>query len=247
VQETYRSAPIIEAVLDIKARLSPDSLSTLAELQADTGGSYPIVRQPFRVNFKLEKANEFAEPTTEASHIRNGYAFVSEDRLQIFQARPDGFSHNRLAPYVDWQTFKEEAKLLWTKYREKARPVAIELLGLNYINKITFPAGAEISHYLRTYVQVPEQLPQMLEAQNLFIQMNDPQSDATVAISVNLIPTTEKDKVSALLNIQCFRLVREDLSKLTEESIWNTFDRLRDLKNLAFESSITEKTRGLIR
>ena len=43
---------------------------------------------------------------------QNGYIFASSDERQIFQARLDGFSFSRLAPYDRWETFRDEARRL---------------------------------------------------------------------------------------------------------------------------------------
>ena len=177
-QETYPRAPIVEAVLDVRARLSsPFSEECLNDLRAREQDSYPKFRRPFQVQFKVERTDPALEPTSEVSSLANGGAMVSDDGLQLFQARPDGFSHNRLAPYKDWVSFRSEARRLWNLYREVVQPEFIEFLGLNYINRIGLPGGAEISDYLRAYIQVPPELPQVLEVHNFQVQMVDPESD----------------------------------------------------------------------
>ena len=148
-EETYPHAPIVEAVLDIRARLkSPLSEDRLSELKLCETASYPTFRQPFQVEFQLGRADPTVMPTAGVKSMPNGMALVSRDGLQIFQARPDGFSHNRLAPYIDWMTFRTEARRLWDLYRNTAELESIEMLGLNYINKIGIPGGVEISDYL---------------------------------------------------------------------------------------------------
>jgi len=168
---------------------------------------------------------------------------VSEDGLQLFQARPDGFSHNRLKPYKDWVSFCSEARRLWNLYREIVKPDTIEVLGLNYINRIELHRGAEISDYLRAYIQVPAELPQILEVHNFQVQMVDPESQARMSIVVSFGSIDADGKIPAMLNIQAFRLLNKPSADVTEDEVWATFDRLRDLKNLVFESCITDKVR----
>jgi uncharacterized protein (TIGR04255 family) len=242
-QETYPHAPIVEAVLDIRVRVPFDALSELEKLHEGERETYPEIRHPYRVKFMLQK-EETEPPMTEASHFPNGFVFVSADRLQVFQARPDGFSHNRLAPYIDWPSFRDEARRLWTKYRALARPEVIELLGLNYINRIHIPVGAEISNYLRTYVEVPNELPQMFQAQTFSIQTADPVTQASIVIAANFDPVTDPLNVPVTLNIQAFKQISKAAPDTSEESIWTVFEELRQLKNLAFESSITEKVKA---
>lgn len=243
-QETYPRAPILEAVLDIRVRSSSSfSEDSLNELRSHEKGTYPGFRRPFQVQFKLERTDPALEPTSQVSSLANGGAMVSEDGLQLFQARPDGFSHNRLKPYKDWVSFCSEARRLWNLYREIVKPDTIEVLGLNYINRIELHRGAEISDYLRAYIQVPAELPQILEVHNFQVQMVDPESQARMSIVVSFGSIDADGKIPAMLNIQAFRLLNKPSADVTEDEVWATFDRLRDLKNLVFESCITDKVR----
>jgi uncharacterized protein (TIGR04255 family) len=243
-QETYPHAPILEAVLDIRVRsLSTFSEDHLNELRARERGTYPGFRRPFQVQFKVERTDPALEPTSQVSSLANGGAMVSEDGLQLFQARPDGFSHNRLAPYKDWASFRSEARRLWNLYRESVKPEFIEMVGLNYINRIGLPGGVEISDYLRAYIQVPPELPQILEVHNFQVQMADPESQAKMSIVVSFGSIDASERIPVTLNVQAFKFLNRASADLTEDEVWATFDRLRDLKNLVFESCISEKVR----
>jgi uncharacterized protein (TIGR04255 family) len=244
-QETYPRAPILEAVLDIRVRSSSAlSEDSLGELRARERGTYPGFRRPFQVQFKVERTDPALEPTSQVSSLAYGGAMVSEDGLQLFQARPDGFSHNRLAPYQDWVSFSSEARRLWNLYREVVKPEFIEMLGLNYINRIGLPGGVEISDYLRAYIQVPPELPQILEVHNFQVQMVDPESQARMSIVVSFGSIDAKERIPVTLNVQAFKLfVNRASADVTEDEVWATFDRLRELKNLVFESCISDKVR----
>jgi uncharacterized protein (TIGR04255 family) len=247
-QETYPHAPIIEAVLDIRTRLSsPLSQESLQQLYEAEKHAYPTIRHPFAVKFQLEKTENQKEPVTDTSVTENGRVFVSIDGLQLFQARQDGFSHNRLAPYTSWQSFQSEARRLWEKYRDVMKPAFIEMLGLNFVNKISIPVGIEISDYFNTYIELPKQLPQGFEIHNFLIQVVEPDSSAKAAISMSTGPDDDAEKVAVQLNIQAFIFVNRAIEKIADEEIWETFNRLRALKNLAFESSVTEKAKAEFR
>lgn len=168
---------------------------------------------------------------------------VSGDGLQIFQARPDGFSHNRLAPYKEWASFRYEARRLWNIYRGVVNPDSIEMLGLNYINQIKLPGGVEISDYLRAYIQVPPELPQVLEVHNFQLQMVDSESRARISIVVSFGAVDADEKIPVMLNVQSFKFLNKASAEVPEDEIWETFDQLRNLKNLAFESCISDKVR----
>lgn len=244
-QETYPHAPILEAVLDIRVRsLSSFSEDCLNELRVREQSDYPGFRRPFQVQFKVERTDPAVEPTSQVSSLANGGAMVSEDGLKLFQARPDGFSHNRLAPYKDWVSFRSEARRLWDIYREVVKPEFVEMLGLNYINRIGLPSGVEISDYLRAYIHVPPELPQTLEVHNFQVQMADPDSQARMSVRVSFGAIDANGIISVVLNVQAFEFLNKASVDLPEDEVWATFDRLRDLKNLAFESCISDKVRA---
>jgi uncharacterized protein (TIGR04255 family) len=124
------------------------------------------------------------------------------------------------------------------------KPEFIEMLGLNYINRIGLPGGVEISDYLRAYIQVPPELPQILEVHNFQVQMVDPESQARMSIVVSFGSIDAKERIPVTLNVQAFKLfVNRASADVTEDEVWATFDRLRELKNLVFESCISDKVR----
>jgi uncharacterized protein (TIGR04255 family) len=186
-------------------------------------------------------------PTHQVSSTANGGALVSADGLQIFQARPDGFSHNRLAPYQDWQTFSTEARRLWSIYKGNIRPEFVELVGLNYINRVWIPGGVEISDYLRTYIHVPAELPQMLEVHNLQLQMGVPDSNAKISIVISFGNPESDNRIPVTLNVQAFEFLNRPVAELSEDELWATFDHLRETKNQTFESCISDKVRAEFR
>jgi uncharacterized protein (TIGR04255 family) len=247
-QETYPHAPIIEAVLDIRARLSsPFSEDLLNEIKERERDAYPGFRRPFQVQFKVERTDPLVEPKSEVASLAYGGAMLSKDGLQVFQARPDGFSHNRLKPYVDWASFRTEARRLWSVFREVAKPDFIEFLGLNYINQIRIPGGVEISDYLKAYIQVPPSLPQILEVHNFQVQMADAASGSKISIITSFGSPDAEGKVPVTLNVQSFKFLNKPSAEMGEDEVWSTFDNLRDLKNLAFESCISDKVRESFR
>lgn len=43
----------------------------------------------------------------------DGFLLSSSDKLRIVQARLDGFTFSRLAPYETWERLRDEAKSAW--------------------------------------------------------------------------------------------------------------------------------------
>jgi len=247
--ETYRNAPITEAALDVRVRLPKDiSLDVLETIRDET---YPALhRRPVKVEFRvgMSESDPLAAPKGEILNTPLGFAYATEDRKQVFQIRTDGFTHNRLEPYVDWDSFSQEAKRLWARYVAVARPETIEILGLNYLNRILVPLGAPFEDYFRTYIQVAPDLPQTVNSYNLTFQLSWPGDEGILAfVGQSLAPPVKEGFAAMVLNIQAFTQLNKSASEVQEDDIWKTFNILRDVKNSVFESCITDLVRKEIR
>src|SRR5438105_10501945 len=158
----YLRAPILEAVLDIRVALQDDvSLETLARVGAEVGNSYPTRKDRLQFESELTMSAEVASASTRRS--QSGYIFFSIDERQSFQARKDGFTFSRLAPYTGWEAFSSEARKLWEHYRLLVPVNTITRLGVRYINRLDLPLPlGDFKEYLRTVPEVSPDLPQGL-------------------------------------------------------------------------------------
>ena len=128
----YKNAPIREAVIDIKAELSPDiDFEKLRAIQSQVITEYP--REETR--HLSEGLFQFG-PEIKATAQQKPWAVVfwNAPKNQVVQARMDGFAFSRLEPYEDFDRLKNEARRLWDIYREVARPTKIRRVAVRYIN-----------------------------------------------------------------------------------------------------------------
>jgi len=176
-----------------------------------------------------------------------GFAYRSDDEKDIFQVRKDGFTHNRLSPYTEWQSFSSEAKRLWLLYKESADPAVIEMIGLNYINEFYLPFGLSFEEYFRTYVEVPRQLPQNLMSFSFMYQLLIPDDAGVLQIAQGYGPIRKPDHSTVILNIQASKQINKICADVAEDELWDMFEKLRVAKSEAFEACITEKVRETIR
>ncbi len=250
-QETYSNAPITEAVLDIRVRLADDFDYKALKSLAQSAPAYPTQRQS--IQFKLQWTKHQGQAIVENHDEQElGYVFVSKDDLQLFQARKDGFSHNRLAPYQSWSQFKNEAKHLWGIYKAATNPKAIELLGLTYINKLDLPMGAKIEDYVSMFVNVPDGMPQIVEQYSMSIQLSNANeanqlTAPRASVSQSLTAPTSDATVSMMVTIRAFEPIISENDRISDEEVWTRFDGLREMKNNIFEGLITDRIREAIR
>lgn len=240
-QRHYQKPPITEAIIDLRVELP--TATRLIELNKAHEGeevTYPTVEE-LHAAFGQMQIGPQVSATAGSQHI--GYLFRSGEGRQIYQARLDGFTISRLAPYENWHAFRGEARRLWDIYRTVTKPSRVIRLAVRYINRIDIPLPLkDFKDYLRTVPEVSPDLPQGLSG--YFMQLAVPLEDikSLALINETIIEPVSQDVVSVVLDIDIFRTA--DLPT-DEEGIWAFFEELGARKNEVFEACITDKAREL--
>lgn len=241
-QAPYPNAPITEAIIDIRVQLPEGTgVGELEKVQEGLEAAYPTKRKRMQAEFHGEMGERGA--TAAASSKQIGYVFKSRDEKQVFQARLDGFTMSRLAPYESWDPFRDEARRLWKVYRSVVQPVRVTRLAVRYINRLDLPFPVtNLKEYLRTVPEVSSDLPQ--ELAGYFMQLRIPQKDIGSVLLVNqtIIEPAKPGVASVVLDIDVFRA---DDPPSRESDIWEFLEKLRICKNEVFEACVTDKAREL--
>lgn len=237
-------APITEAVLDIRVKVSADvQIGHLNSLYDSVSGQYPDKKERHKWEGKLEFKKGVAPISTSVEEI-DGYMFYSADKKQILQARQDGFTFSRLKPYETWESFRDEAHRLWQIYRDVVSP-EITRVALRYINKMEIPLTSKnLSDHLSAAPIVPNNLPQGVSSFLTRVVIHEPEIDASAIITQAMEKIVKPDILPIILDIDVFRQISLAMS---EEDIWELFEKLRHFKNTIFFKSITEKTKELFK
>ncbi len=239
---SYSRCPIVEALLDIQVEL-PESTapSNLLKCQKKVKAAYPTVQEKHLRTLEIEQSQSASSSSQKTQCL--GYGFQSPDKTQMFQARIDGFTFNRMAPYPGWASFLSEAKRLWEEYRRVARPLEYKRVAVRYINVINFPKdlpAVELSDYFTTQPNIPPDLPQHMGS--FFYRVELPLTEIEAVVGITQAPTPNQDSVSILLDIDLFRV-----TNIKGESLWSLFEQFRIWKNKVFEACITNRLREMIR
>lgn len=244
----YTKAPITEALIDIQFEGEAVSATSLTDINALEADQYPTKRPLYISSITLDGGSEQQPPITKHTDDQMGWAFISANKLQVWQARRNGFTFSRLAPYEQWDSFRDEARRLWKITRDAFRPETITRIGVRYINRIVIPLPLkDFKDYLLT---VPEIAPSLTQSvSSFFMQLHIPQEDILSLLVLNqqLIPPRDLISVTSIpivLDIDLFRFV--DIPQ-EDDKIWELFELLRTKKNNIFEGCITDATRELIR
>lgn len=233
----YSRTPITEAIIDFQVEL-PDGVG-LSDLERCQDAAYPCKKA-----LPVSVGPTELEVATSATSRQVGFLFASADEKQVFQARSDGFTMHRLAPYEGWEPFRDEARRLWDLYRQTARPRKVARVAVRYINRLDLPVPlVEMKDYLRTCPEVSPDLPQGLE--EFFMQLNIPQRDikSTLLLRETVVPAPPSGVASVVLDIDLFR---SDGIPPDDAGIWACLETLRARKNEIFEACITNRTREVI-
>lgn len=230
-------APIIQAILEILVEPVPGkTINSLHDIHSSIKENYPREVKQFQSRLSFNPA---IETTVSAETKHEGFLFSSENNLKSFIASLSQFAYIQSSQYTNWEDFISEAKTLWNTYRNTIKTSRIRRLSVRYINQINVEMPVtDIADYFLTYPFLSPKLPQVLE--HFFLRYTIPYVDknitANIAQSIGMI---ENNHVPFLFDID---VLHTEPIEYNEESMWQKFDELRDLKNEIFFSSLTDKT-----
>jgi uncharacterized protein (TIGR04255 family) len=242
----YNKAPITEALIDIRVEPPADfSFEHLQKIKERIERDYPRQQVLHQGRAELSMGEMMKAETTQKEW---GLLCYSADDKQVFQPHVDGFTFSRLEPYETWERLRDEARRLWQIYRDHVKPNRITRVAVRYLNQFNLPGTRiELEDYLNTYPQLAPGLPAELRDFGPFtMTLYMPQQDLGGMVILNQALGAKgsvEDTVPIILDLDLFV---QDPKINGEETLWDMLERLRERKNIYFESCITDKTRELI-
>jgi len=238
------NAPITEAIIDL--RIKPTTDFDLSRLEA----LYEAIKEQYPEKTKQKKSDLRVEIKAEGpSQIKSsdtilGYFFRSTDKKQIFQARLDGFTFNRLKPYKEWESFRDEAKRLWRLYADILSPL-ITRVAVRYINRFDIPLPLkDFNEYLIAAPVVPPELPQGVPSFFSRVVILVPEIEATAVMTQVLEQVLKPTSVPIIFDIDAYR---ENAVGISEHDAWALLEKLRHLKNEIFFYGLTDKAKEMFK
>lgn len=241
-------APITEALIDV--RLPQDGLASLEALnQVKERWEKTHVRvqtQSVWSGMLRLQASEPPEALTSSSAI-NGYAFIRDEGKSVTQARKDGFTLSRLAPYQSWETLLNSAKELWEEYAQIVQPPTICRVALRYINHIPLPSGAlDLAQWFSIYPILPDGFGPIAAFQLNTVSAH-PHSPSLVSM-LNFSPLEQQTPADSTLNKFLLDVdVWQEGTFKTSKEIWDCIEDIHTFKNDLFFGSITDRTVEFLR
>ncbi len=167
-----------------------------------------------------------------------GWRYQSEDASRIIQFRRNGLTYSILRSYTNWEDIKAATQAAWSVYAARSGNLSIQRLAVRYINVLQLPLAApDLDVYLTAAPRIPAGLPQSLSGfvQRIVVPFADVDAFATITQALEAATPT---KLSVILDIDVQK--RVDLAGDSHE-IGRELDKLREIKNSIFFSSVTNK------
>ena len=238
------NAPIKEALIDIQF----EPAASLEQLQLFASQ----VKELFDQKVDLWQQTFGFELSTEAkgsSHVQGsvmGVRLDSAERHHVIQAKLNGFTFSKLAPYTEWAELRSTSRKMWDQFAEIVKPKVVKRIAVRYINEIALPLPInDFAEYLTASPQVPAALPQGVTAflQRLIITDSASSSVATVTQALEESQASiASNKIIVFLDIDTFMVTERPPNA---DELWAELDILRNFKNEIFFEHITEKTAEL--
>ena len=246
----YPHAPIVEALIDFRLKYAEGtSLETLKNFGSAIRSEYPLSATRDLIEAQMKSQ----DVSTAASSSRKviGYIFHSADRKQAVQARLDGFTFSRFAPYENWDKLKTEAHRLWGVFLSAVRTERVTRVALRYVNQLNLPlkdGTLTFDNYLNTFPKIGERSDHDQILEGFFMRLVLPQTDlqSRLVLTETLVPPEQAfTSLGVILDLDLFR---DGVSfEVQSNEIWALLDLYRERKNWYFEASITEATRELFK
>lgn len=232
----YLKSPITEAVIDIRT-IAPDlSVRALKNL-GDSFDGFAHTGELIEIEQTIGRDSESRTQRTVGS------AYRSESDNLIVQLRLEGFACSRLAPYDRWETFRDTARAMWSRYVEVSKPHATTRVAVRFINRIPVPGAI---HDFREFVTIHPSTPWDLTSPpaGLFLQIRRTIGENVSMVLNEAVVVSESSDVAIVLDFDVFSEGERDFDP---EAVWNQIEQLHVIVDEAFESSITDRVRSEIR
>ena len=223
-------SPLSEALADIRLR---DELPTAVVSKFVAPRGFPVSKEIRQSQFQVKVEREkpiLAEVLAEGTL---GRRYERDDGSEVVQLRRNGLTYSILKNYPGWDVLKEATRNAWHDFLVASGSVNVSRLAVRYINQIAIPLGADYDDYLTTGPRVPKSVPPIVTSFIQRVLVPFEQDSATAIITQTLeLPAP------AVLDIDVFT---ECSLAGSSADIWMRLDKLRDIADRIFFSSLTQE------
>ena len=223
--------PLREALADIQLREELPA-SILSQFTAPKG--FPVAKEMRRGQFQLKMDKDKLASAEVLAEGALGWRYAADDGSAVVQLRRNGMTYSILKNYPGWNVLREAARDVWRKFLATSGTVNVSRLAVRYINAISIPLGADYDEYLTAAPRIPKSVPQIVNSfmQRVLVPFEEDAANAIITQTVEMpIPLI-------ILDIDVFTGCSLPGGS---DDIWLKLDRLRNIADRIFFSSLTEK------
>lgn len=239
----YRAPPITEALVELRFKGSrPWDEALLTAMRTRFGVEYAgVIQQAGQLRLAAHVAGDAV--LTHGQMQMDVVLLSTGDGRAVVGIGADRLSVHVLEPYPGWASFRPRVAAALQAWCEVAAPEGMLAVSVRYIDRIKIPAdGGSLQDYFPLLPRRPEAGPAQMQAFHVVTQSYDPALDYSAVLTMaSALP--EADKLVILYDLNVLRL-RQDPG-LGLDTVMDHVDFLHDRQKLIFETSITDKTRGL--
>ncbi len=244
-QSPYKSAPITEAVIEIKFA-NPLSEDLFASVSRKFNKHYLKHQNVQNLSVAVQIPTNQTETPKTAIDKELGHRLSSEDMTELIVLWPSTFMVSQLAPYPGWDVFFQRFVRDWAIWKRNVNFREVSRIGVRYINRIDIPKSKdgkplEYEAYLNVYPKVPD----ILGPVNAYaVQAGFPIEDIRCQLTLNsaVVAAPILDHVSFVMDQD---IAREIDPPQSDEAIFALLNAIRIKKNVVFESCISDLARSL--
>ena len=237
----YSRPPITEAVIDF--RFTPEiPIEDLGNAVGSLGSGYPKVDELLEYSGSIQIKKDAVLTDGTPRHI--GFRLDSSDGKHILQLKTHGFTFSRLAPYLSWESMRDEAKIFWNATSTLRQSRTVNRVAVRYINLINIPAPTDLKEYLRIGPDIPPDFGLTTQKFLLNLQLAAPEIGGHLILNETIVPPMIPGKVSIVLDVDVIRTIG---IPQTPDELWGILEQLHQFENSFFEKCLQPKTRELFK
>ena len=222
--------PLSEALVDIRLR-EELPVSILPKLVAPK--SFPLSKEMRQGQFQVKLTKDKPIQAEVLSEGALGRRYEREDGSEVIQLRRNGLTYSVLKNYPGWEVLRDAARRAWQDFLTVTGPVNVSRVATRYINQISIPVGTDYDSYLTAAPRIPKSIPPIVTSfiQRVLVPFEEESATAIITQALEV-------PAPAVLDIDVFSECSLDGSS---GEIWSKLDRLRNVADRIFFSSLTEK------
>jgi len=241
MSKKYKNPPVVEALCEIFFGGSKWD-STLPGLFFEkVKKDFPKKRELDQIGVEVSISKD-----THGSQVIHGekrLQLVKEDNSRLIQIEKDLLVVNQLRPYPRFKDWRPVIDEMLKHYSDLAQPAGVQRLGVRYINRIVIPAAKfQMEDYFYLYPEVPQSLGAIHGKFMVRVEIPPKNKGHLLMITFSTAPADSPETSALMLDIYDIFPFSQLLSI---EKVDKYIDEAHDNIEMAFETSITEKTRDL--